>query len=168
MQPFIVPTSDQIRAALDTLIDRAERAFDACAPDDRAYWSSQANTFERARDDLAAGARALDSDDAFLVPSSSAIGVYHRVAKHGGFWRCSCKARRFCRHAALVVAIEYALDLAEQGLVGEAESSIPEDTDPDDFSDVGPERAPRLDDPALITSLVQRLSAKRMERQVAV
>lgn len=165
------PTPDQITAALQEMLDVAQRAYDAtdrAEKEERAFWKRQRNAFVNAIGDVEAGRLPILSGDGYLMPSASNPGSFHRAWKDAGIWRCSCPAGDegiFHRHTALISGIERALDLIEQGLIGAADAEIPEDTDPDDFSDVG-ERAP-LDSPALVASLVQRLTVARAARIAA-
>lgn len=116
------PTTDQLAAALEALLDQATRALANCDPADRAHWQRQAGAYQDAKDDAAAGRFPLAAaDGAYLVPSHSTLRLYH-VVRRGGFWRCNCAARVFCRHAAAVGGVEYALDLVEQGLIGERDA----------------------------------------------
>jgi hypothetical protein len=56
----------------------------------------------------------LVAGDAYLVPSASRPGAYHRCWREGGVWICSCEAGDqgiFHWHTALISTIEYAIDL---------------------------------------------------------
>jgi hypothetical protein len=131
------------------------------------------------------------ANDAYLMPSASRPGAYHRCWREGGVWLCSCEAGEqglFHRHTALISAIEVALDQIEQGLVGEQEPEpeeeddtsdievqyddvpypqgigcVPPEQPADDYEDVGPVEPPaaRLDDPERVASLVARLRAAK-------
>lgn len=172
MTELTYPTPAQIAAALETLLDTAQRAYDQADrqdKDERAFWRRQRNAYINAQADVLAGRLPLVSGEAYLVPSASRPGSYHRCWREGGVWLCSCEcgeAGQFHRHTALISGIEYAIDLVEQGLIGEqGGGEIPEETPPDDFSDVGPvEPRQRLDDPARVASLVHRLTTARAHR----
>lgn len=132
------PTQAQLAAALESLLDTAQRTYDQCDRSDkeeRAFWRRQRNAYINAQADVLAGRLPLVAGDAYLVSSASRPGAYHRCWREGGVWRCSCTAGdlggengAFHRHTALISAIEYAIDLIEQELVGEGDPI--EDDDP--------------------------------------
>jgi hypothetical protein len=170
------PTTAQIAAALETLLDTAQRTYDATDREDkeeRGFWRRQRNAFANALGDVKEGRLPLTIDNGYLLPSASRPGTFHRCWREGGVWLCSCESGengQFHRHTALIGAIEYAIDLIEQELIDGG--AVPDDTDPDDFSDVPagpgePKRAPRLDDDSTVRSLVDRLAAARKQRMAA-
>lgn len=132
--PVSFPSTEQIAAALETLLDAAQRTYDLSDRHDkeeRAFWRRQRNAYINAQADFLSGRIPLVSGDAYLMPSASRPGAYHRCWRVGGVWCCSCEAGDqgvFHRHTALISAIEYAMDLVEQGLVGESDPT--DDTPP--------------------------------------
>jgi len=164
------PSTEQIAAALESLLDAAQRTYDQADRTDkeeRAFWRRQRNAYINAQADLLSGRHPLQSGDTYLVPSASRPGAYHRCWRAGGVWLCSCEAGEqgaFHRHTALISAIEYAIDLVEQGLVGEGDPADGEPGigPPDDIpgADPSPGRA-SLDDDTRVRSLVSRIAAAR-------
>jgi hypothetical protein len=140
MTALTFPSPDHIIAALESLLDTAQRAYDSTDRSDkeeRAFWRRQRNAFINAQADVLAGRLPLVSGAAYLMPSASRPGAYHRCYREGGIWLCSCEAGErgdFHRHTALITAIEVALDQLEQGLTGEAEPT--EDDEPTDDIEV--------------------------------
>jgi len=165
--PLTFPTTEQIAAALESLLDTAQRTYDQCDRHDaeeRAFWRRQRNAYINAQADFLAGRVPLVAGDAYLMPSASRAGAYHRCWRAGGVWLCSCEAGEqgvFHRHTALISAIEYAVDLLDQGLVGELDTGDDGDDEPPPAAALAqePSRAPI--DAQRVASLVQRLSAAR-------
>jgi len=167
MTELTFPTTAQIAAALESLLDTAQRTYDQADRQDkeeRAFWRRQRNAYINAQADFLSGRAPLVAGDAYLVPSASRPGAYHRCWREGGVWICSCEAGDqgiFHRHTALISAIEYAIDLVEQGMVGEQDGGEGADPEPE------PPAPVRLDDETKVASLVERLAAARRERVAA-
>ena len=169
------PTPTQIAAALESLLDTAQRAYDTTDRSDkeeRAFWRRQRNAYINAQADVLANRLPLISGDAYLVPSASRLGSYHRCWREGGVWLCSCEAGEqgiFHRHTALISAIEHAMELIESELIGEQGGGDPfdgipgiDDNDPSapPESEPSPGRAQPLDD-ATARAFIDRLAAAR-------
>jgi hypothetical protein len=144
--------------------DSARTARAAHLTDDATFFQRAANAYAKALSFYVTGLRPTPIQDGWMLPSQRAGEPPHLLTLSGD-WTCTCPAGESMHWAkALIIGIEAGYDdLARLG--GDA-ASLPEDTDPDDFSDVGPERA-RLDDEANVRSLVSRLSAARAKRRAA-
>jgi hypothetical protein len=155
------PIDRSVAGALERLADSHQRSAETAeTSDERVYFRRWAGAFRKALLFYLQGARPEQAPcGSWLVMSASRFGQVHQVERSG---QCTCEAQnRGCWHSALVTGIETGYDDLTR-LGADDGATVPEDQGPDDFSDVDPvERAPRLDSPATVASLVQRLTAAR-------
>jgi len=78
------------------------------------FWCSQYNAFVKAQHRFLNGVRLTATASGYTIPSASRPGaLIHRLYKTGDIWLCSCEARGFCWHHALVCGYERGLELAD-------------------------------------------------------
>jgi hypothetical protein len=121
MTTTIFPPDHLVTAALEALLDEAQRSLNVAIAEDadkeeKAFWRRQRNAFVNAEADWLQGRRPTETPTGYLLPSASRPGAFHRAWRAGDVWCCSCEAGEaglFHRHTALICAIERAADLAE-------------------------------------------------------
>src|SRR5262245_8815625 len=120
--PFTFPTDAAMLAAFESILDQLDTERRQADPKDKAeqaYWRSQHNGFAKAFRHFRAGVRPDYTGESYLLTSATRPGaVVHRVRLVGGIWLCSCESTTFCWHAAMIAAVERAIELIEQELIG--------------------------------------------------
>lgn len=127
MTDFTFPTDTAMLAAFESILDQLDTERRQADPKDRkeqTYWRGQHNAFAKAFRYYRDGVRPDWTGESYLITSATRP-IVHRVRLVGGIWLCSCEATAFCWHAATIAAIEKALGLIEQGLVGDAGDGTP-------------------------------------------
>lgn len=108
LEDFVVDTANLLAAA------EATRPRDADVLDEIRFWKAQRNAFTKAQHYFVNGVRLSATASGYTVPSASRPGaLVHRLYKVGDIWACSCEARGFCWHHALVCGEERGHELAD-------------------------------------------------------
>jgi hypothetical protein len=108
LEDFVVDTANLLAAA------EKQKPRDADVLDEIRFWRAQRNAFVKAQHYFAQGVRLSQTASGYTVPSASRPGaLVHRLYKVGDVWDCSCEARGFCWHHALVCGEERGHELAD-------------------------------------------------------
>lgn len=110
LEEFVADTQNLLDAALRST--EPKRSADVL--DEIRFWKGQRNAFTKALHYFGQGVRLAAHAGAYTVPSASRPGaLVHRLSKTGDIWLCSCEARGFCWHAALLAGTERGHELAD-------------------------------------------------------
>lgn len=109
LEEFVTDTQNLLTAAL-----AHKAAGDADVQDEIKFWRSQHRAFVKAQHYFAQGVRLSATASGYTIPSASRPGaLIHRLYRVGDIWACSCEARSFCWHHALVCGEERGHELAD-------------------------------------------------------
>lgn len=140
---------NRITVALEAIIDQLDSTLASLSdpkliqgePDtkvERSYFQAQRRAYVRALAAHGKGTRATYTGMSWTVPSSSRLGLEHRIVRQGEVLLCDCEAAALgkpCVHKALVEAYEQAGELADR--YDDAKQALPFDpTDDRAYADM--------------------------------
>lgn len=112
------PTESYISQALEEFVTDTQSLLDDSErqqprnKEEIAYWRKQRNAFVKAQTYYLQGVRLTQTPSGYTVPSASRPGaLIHRCTRAGEIWICSCEARSFCWHSALIHGYERGCEL---------------------------------------------------------